>query len=73
MKKNCPRCGKPFVPERTKLKTLPWTRHCKVCRVRNMFDGMDLPTPPDLLDEYTKNPTLTGEEWRTKLRENNEH
>jgi hypothetical protein len=59
----CARCGKPFTPERTKLKTVPWTRCCQMCALRNFLDGCDLPTPPCLLDHSTKNPSLTEREY----------
>ncbi len=65
----CKRCGKPFVPKPTRIKTVPMTRHCEHCFARNLIDGMDLPTPPDLLDRYTKNPALTEAEFKAKLKE----
>jgi hypothetical protein len=63
----CRRCGKLFTPKPTKLKTIPMTRCCETCQYKNLFDGLDLPTPPDLLDRHTKHPTLTDAEWRRKL------
>jgi hypothetical protein len=65
----CRRCGKPFTPKPTKLKTIPMTRCCETCACRNFFDGLDLPTPPSLLDAHTKHPALTDAEWRKKLKE----
>ena len=63
----CQRCGKPFQPKPTKLKTIPMTRCCETCQCKNLFDGLDMPTPPSLLDRHTKHPTLTDEEWRREL------
>lgn len=65
----CKRCGKPFEPRPTRLKGIPMTRCCEECACRNFFDGLDLPTHPSLLDKHTKNPTLTPEEWRRKIKE----
>lgn len=66
-KKLCKRCGKPFTPRRTPLKTRRWTQCCDVCGVRNLHDALGLPTPPELLDAYTKHPTLTKREYAEKL------
>lgn len=66
-KKTCKRCGKLFTPERTRLRKMPFTRCCDTCKVRNLTDGLGLPTPPELLDRYTRVPTLTEEEYRRKL------
>ncbi len=65
----CLRCGKPFIPKPTKLKTIKLTRHCETCQCRNLFDALDMPTPPELLDKYTKHPTLTEKEYYRKLKE----
>jgi len=35
--------------------------------MRNLFDGLGVPTPPEFLDRYTKHPTLSEEEFRRKL------
>lgn len=64
----CARCGKPFQPKPTKLKKIPMTRCCETCQCKNFFDGLDLPTPPSLIDRHTKHPTLSDAEWRKKLR-----
>ena len=63
----CKRCGKPFEPEPLDIPTWPMTTCCDTCRMRNLFDGLDLPTPPDLLDIHTKWPTLSQDEFQTKL------
>lgn len=65
----CRRCGEPFTPEPTGLKNMPLTRCCDPCKLRNLHDGLDLPTPPDLLDKHTKHPTLTKEEFYRRLNE----
>lgn len=57
-KAKCLRCGKPFIPKRTGLKTLPISRCCPICQVRNLLDALDVMTPPWLLDHQTKNPQL---------------
>jgi hypothetical protein len=54
----CPRCGKPFKPEKIDFS---WTRCCQTCRVRNFLDALELETPPALLDKYTKVPQLLDE------------
>ncbi len=69
MKSLCRRCGKPFRPKPTNLKITKMTTHCINCQCRNLFDAFDLPTPPELLDKYTKHPTLTETEYRQKLKE----
>lgn len=63
----CARCGQPFVPKPTELKTIPMTRMCEDCLVRNLFDALDMPTPPELLDRHSKIPTLSDREYRRKL------
>jgi len=37
--------------------------------VRNLFDGLSMPTPPHLIDKFTKHPALTPEEYQSKLDE----
>lgn len=64
---NCKRCGQPFQPQPTKLKTIKYTRCCDTCKVRNLFDGLDMPTPPEFLDKYTKHPTLSEREFKIEL------
>lgn len=63
----CRRCGKAFTPQPTNLKSRPMTTFCKECGLRNFLDSLDLPTPPDFLDRYTKHPTLTKDEFKTKM------
>ena len=63
----CKRCGKSFRPKPTKLRITKMTTCCETCQCKNLFDGLDLPTPPGLLDRHTKHPTLTDAEWRKKL------
>jgi len=62
----CQRCQRPFMPEWNDRLGF-FSRCCKTCSVRNFFDGLELPTPPELLDRHTVHPTLTDEEWRRKL------
>lgn len=62
----CARCGRPFNPMGTAFKGRKM-RCCTNCQARNLFDALDMPTPPELLDPYTKNPTLTDREFRKKL------
>lgn len=66
MKRRCKRCGKWFFPE---LRSLGSGVCCDQCCVRNLFDGLGLPTPPELLDQHTKYPTLTQAEYQKKLNE----
>lgn len=66
--KECPRCHRPFKPvwqEAIKI----WSRFCEDCQIKNLFDWLELPTPPDMLDQHTKRPCLTKEEFRRKLQE----
>ena len=65
----CPRCGKPFNPRPTELKVIGLTRFCEECMCRNLMDGLGLPTPPEMLDKYSKYPTLTRREFNKKLSE----
>ena len=60
----CKRCGKIFQPKQTKLRTHKMTTCCEACEFRNILDGLDLPTPPSMVDRHTKNPTLTDAEWQ---------
>jgi hypothetical protein len=68
--RTCIRCNKPF-----RLKKLHRAlnqkrrgyRFCDLCMVRNFLDGMDEATPPHLIDRFTRNPTLTNEEFNRKL------
>ena len=61
----CLRCGNPFVPFETPMGQ---ARHCRTCAARNIYDFLELPTPPLLLDKHTKIPALTNEEWDSKIR-----
>lgn len=65
----CKRCGKPFTPEPSRLKAMGMTRCCKQCQFRNLMDGLDIPTPPAMLDRHTKVPTLTDREYRKAMKE----
>lgn len=64
----CRRCGNRFVPKPTGIKSVPWSRCCETCGVRNLFDGLGMKTPPELLDYYTKNPALTEREFKEWLK-----
>lgn len=66
----CKRCGKPFKPELFLGK--PQTC-CYPCMFRNLSDGLDMPTPPALLDKFTKHPTLSDAEYQKKLNDANEN
>lgn len=58
----CKRCGKSFKP--LWLDALQkWGSMCQECMARNLFDALDLPTPPSLLDRHTKIPALTDREF----------
>lgn len=61
----CLRCNKPFVPFDTPMGS---ARFCRCCQQKNVFDLLDLPTPPLLLDKLTRHPTLTDAEWSRKIR-----
>lgn len=69
--KLCARCNKPFVPKPTMAEALrekfTEARVCEECLVRSWADCLDLPTPPDLLDRYTKHPTLTRREFQNEI------
>lgn len=67
MKANCKRCNVEFTPRPTRLKFRPMTDHCNTCMARNILDGLDLPTPPELLDRFTKHPALTNKEFQEML------
>lgn len=68
--KTCPRCGKPFEP--SAKAAFPESPCCPICQVRNIYDSLDLPTPPHLLDQHTRLPTLTDEEYRKQLEKESE-
>jgi len=40
---------------------------CDSCSFKNLIDALDLPTPPNLLDPHSKNPTLSAEEFHRQL------
>jgi hypothetical protein len=62
----CKRCGEPFEP-RLLERLQKMSTHCGVCEARNLFDGLDLPTPPRFLDRHTKRPTLSEREFQAEL------
>jgi hypothetical protein len=66
----CLRCGKPFYP-RWLDGLNKWNSCCRQCGMRNLLDGLDMPTPPIMLDAKTKHPTLTDAEFDQKLGEPN--
>lgn len=77
--KPCLRCGKPFDPEAVKRELKGFgrgpgfePRFCVTCMVRNMTDALDLPTPPRLLDKFSKHPTLSDREFDRKIKEEKE-
>lgn len=61
--KLCKRCGQSFEPVFQKVLG-GYTTCCEPCSMRNVLDGLGLPTPPELLDPYTKKPTLSRAEYR---------
>ncbi len=68
--KACLRCGKDFDPDAIKLSIKGFKREprfCETCMFRNLTDGLDMPTPPELLDKHSKHPTLTDREYQDKL------
>lgn len=67
----CKRCGATFTPKPTGLAVTKMTTCCETCQCRNIFDGLGLPTPPEMLDPYTKIPTLTDAEYRKELHKPN--
>ena len=62
----CGRCRKAFIPEWNDLMKRPTTM-CETCRVRNIFDGLGMMTPPEMLDEHTLRPALTDSEFRRSI------
>lgn len=64
--KTCPRCEKSF-DENSKDALFPNAVCCPECGMRNLFDGLGMSTPPELLDRHTRKPTLTQEEFRKSL------
>ena len=67
MSTNCKRCGQPF--ESVLLDAInQMSTCCKLCSMRNLHDGLGLPTPPELLDPHSKDPALTEEEYQRKLK-----
>lgn len=63
----CPRCHKPFVPiPIPELKRL--SSFCDTCSARNLLDSLDLPTPPALLDSFSKHPTLSKAEYFRQIK-----
>jgi hypothetical protein len=62
----CGRCGKPFTPEFVEIPNR-LSSMCDTCKVRNIFDGLGMMTPPELLDEHTTLPALTQDEFKRSL------
>lgn len=62
----CKRCGGDF-GERYSSVICPESGVCAVCEMRNLLDGLGMPTPPSLLDAHSKYPTLTDEEYLAEL------
>lgn len=62
--KVCKRCGKSFIHQPEQLTT----RFCEMCECRNLMDGLGLPTPPSIVDPYSKHPTLSEREFQNELR-----
>lgn len=58
----CKRCGEEFEKEPNPLDGKPYTC-CVQCRFRNLMDGLGMPTPPEMLDPFTRIPTLTKSEY----------
>ncbi len=52
--RKCPRCGK---EHNATLLGEP-SKFCSQCLARNLFDGMELETPPHLIDKFSKHPML---------------
>lgn len=67
--KTCKRCGDNFDPEDGLMGKSPLIepRHCKTCQTRNLLDGLDLPTPPELLDKHSKHPTLSDRQFQNEI------
>ncbi len=71
----CVRCGKEFDPSSKKTAALLFGDKgsvskptcCAMCQLRNLYDGLEFPTPPALLDYWTKNPCLTDAEYKEKV------
>ena len=64
---NCKRCDKPGGPFKSLVRNTPDCPCCENCQARNLFDGLDLPTPPELLDKHTKHPTLSQWQYRKEM------
>lgn len=60
----CKRCGGTFIPEAQRKRPQLF---CWPCMFRNLTDGLDLPMPPEMLDRYTKHPTLTAAEYQRAI------
>ena len=70
--KKCVRCGRPFnakmLPKFLRKVTPDGRdRHCDTCQTRNLFDGLGMPTPPELLDKHTLKPSLTDRDFQQQL------
>jgi len=60
--KICNRCEKPFEPVWNNRIGF-WSRCCRDCGNRNLYDMLELKTPPALLDKHTVSPALTDDEF----------
>lgn len=63
----CKRCHNSFTPYWIDCID-KWSTHCDQCQVRNIFDGLNMMTPPDLIDQHSKKPALTDAEFKRSLR-----
>lgn len=64
---DCARCGGPFV-SRYWVLGRQYNRFCEACGLRNLHDGLGLPTPPQLIDPHSLRPTLSQREFQAELR-----
>lgn len=68
----CKRCGDPFEPVLfdaiNRMSTC-----CELCSFRNLTEACGLPTPPELLDPYSKVLTLTEWDYQKKLKKHTQH
>lgn len=68
--RTCKRCQEKFDPSDVPVfKPGSKPTHCCSCQLRNLFDAFDMPTPPELLDQYTKHPALTTDEYNRMMAE----
>jgi hypothetical protein len=68
--RECLRCHDLFIPKEITIGELKIeAKFCEDCQYRNVIDALDLPTPPEMLDQFTIKPCLSKWEYEKRMNE----